>query len=353
MRIMVSSGTVHADLAAATACLENFASSVSGLSGSWKGSSFDSLQSQVSEASSTCTSTLSGQMSSFASACDLYEKYVQTKQQLASARSSYYSAKQNNTGEASKYASRINELSTSLETMKQQIEGLLASASGGSITATSLSGSSSAPAGGGETTGTDATTTTGTDSKSSGSTTTTSTAKDWTKDSNFVYYNQGAGWNDYEFSAGGKDTMKNTGCGPTSMAMVLSSLGYDVNPNTAAAWGTKMGFHVDGTAEGYFTSYAKKMGVQSKVLGKSADNIKTALNNNELVVLFVGPGDFTDRGHYIVARGYDSSTNRVLIADPDNTNNNKWYDLNRVVSQLKGKQSSWSFSNDTSQTQTS
>ena len=325
---MVSSGTVNEAGAKAKALLDQYNSSVSGVSGSWQGASSNNLQAKAKEFYSSFSSTISSQISSFASACDLYVQYEDTKKSLAAARSNYNSASDENKG---KYSSQISSLQAKLDQLKSQIEAALASAGGAALESSSQSQSVDASA---NTAG----------GANNSSTTNTSTKTDWTKDSNFKYYNQGGGWNDYDFSGGGTATMKATGCGPTSMAMVLDSMGYGVNPNTAAEWSTKMGFHTNGTTEGYFTAYAEEMGVNSKVLGKSSENIKSALQNNELVVLFVGPGDFTNGGHYIVARGYDESTNKVLIADPDNTKNNKWYDLDRVVSQLKGKQSSWSFS---------
>lgn len=326
---MVSGGTVNADAAKAKALLDQYISGVSGVAGSWKGASSNNLQAKAQEFYSSYSSAIAGQMSSFATACDLYAQYEQVKVQLQSARNSYNYAKSNNTGNESQYSTMVSNLQSKLDTLKQQIEAALASAGGTSLSASSQS------------TATDATTS-GTDSGGTDTTTTTS-KKDWTNDANFKYYSQGGGWNDYKFSGGGAATMKATGCGPTSMAMVLDSLGYGVNPNTAAEWSTEHGYHTNGTTEGYFTAYAQELGVQSKVLGRSSENIKTALQNNELVVLFVGPGDFTNGGHYIVARGYDASTNKILIADPDSKANSKWFDLDRVVGQLKGKQSSWSF----------
>ena len=374
---MISGGTVTGDLSKATNTLQNFSSSISGLSSSWKGASFSNLNSKVSEAVSTCISTISGQMNAFASACSLYQEYKQVKEELAMARASYNAAKNDPKKNASQYSSRISTLTNKLNELKSQIEGLLAAASGGAVSSSAAT-SASASAGGDTSSSGGSTTTQKTipeqaltiktaevtaadiiakqnaqsktlqnkeTTKTTNTIMNTTSSKDWTSNSNFKYYNQGSGWNNYAYSGGGGTaTMKQTGCGPTSMAMVLSSLGKNVNPNTAAEWSTKHGYHGNGTLEGYFTSYAKDAGVQSKVLGKSSSNIKNALNNNELVIMYVGPGDFTDKGHYIVARGYDSKSNKVLIADPYTEKNNKWYDLDRVVGQLKGKESSWSFS---------
>ena len=173
-------------------------------------------------------------------------------------------------------------------------------------------------------------------------------SNDWSNDANFSYFNQNGEWNDYRYSSGGANTMAKSGCAPTSMAMVMASLGFDVDPNVAADWSADHGYHVrSGTFEKFFTAYAQEMGIENRVLGKDKSAITSALSNNELVILHVGPGkyhDFTDYGHFIVARAYDPETNQILIADPNKEKNNTWHDLDRVASQLKGDEASWAFS---------
>ena len=322
---MVSGDKVNSDLSTLTSYFSKYDSTVSSLDSSWKGASYDNLKSKANEFSSSFSSTIQKEMSAFASACELYEQYKSVKSDLENARSSYNHAVANgDKSSASTYNSRISELTTQLNNLKSQIQSYLTIASSEKLESTSLTSS--------------------TDTTDLTNTTTPIAGTDWTSDANFKYYNQSGGWKNYRYSRGGSNTMGNSGCGVTSMAMVMASFGYDVNPNVTADWSADHGYHTDGTSEKFFTSYAKAQGINSKVLGKSANNIKTALQNNELVILHVGPGDFTGGGHYIVARGYDSKTNKVLIADPNKKKNNKWWDLNRVVNQLKGSEASWSFS---------
>ena len=339
--VMVSSGTVTGDLSSLSSYFSEYSSTISGLDGSWKGASHDSIQSKASEFASNYLSTVKGEMEAFASACDLYVKYKEAKDNLASAESSYNSAVSNkNDSDASHYSSLINQYKETINSLKSQIESQLAAASSGKLEATSISESVTM-------TSNDGSTTTVSQDDSGQTTVATNGGKDWSKDENFTFYAQGGGWKNYRYSNGGSNTMGKSGCGPTSMAMVLSSLGYNVNPNVAADWSADHGYHPkSGTTEGYFTAYAKEMGVNSKVLGKSSDNIRTALQNNELVILHVGPGsyNFTGYGHFMVARSYDSKTNKILIADPNRKANGKWYNLDEVVKQLKGDEASWSFS---------
>jgi len=159
---MVSSGTVNGDLSSVSSCIDQFSSCVSGLSGAWQGDSFNNFQSEVSKCCSTFLSALKGQMSSFASACDLYIQYEETKKSLASARSSYNSAKAE---DKSKYSSQVSSLQTKLDELKGQIEGLLGSASGSSLASSgNTSVAAAAVSAGGDNT---TTTTTGTNTTGS------------------------------------------------------------------------------------------------------------------------------------------------------------------------------------------
>ena len=329
---MVSGGTVSGDLSSLQSYFSQYDSYMSGLDGSWKGASYDSIKSKSSEFSSSFSSTLQSEMSAFASACELYEKYKQTKTDLENARSNYNRAVSNgNQSDASNYNSQVSNLTSELSSLKTQIQGYLQTASSQKLEATSITASAEAAAAAAD--GADATNING---------------KNWADDANFKYFNQSGGWNNYRYSGSNKsNTMGKSGCGPTSMAMVLASLGYNVNPNATAKWSSDHGYHTDGTEEKYFTAYSKELGVNCKVLGKNKNNIKTALQNNELVILHTGHGsygDFTNNGHYIVARAYDSKTDKVLIADPNRKRNNKWWSLDRVMNQLKGGQVAWSFS---------
>ena len=86
---MVSSGTVQGDLGSLKSALNNYNSEVSGLAGSWKGSSYDNLNSKASEFVSEYSGIIDSQMTAFASACDAYDEDKNTKSLLQSAQSNY------------------------------------------------------------------------------------------------------------------------------------------------------------------------------------------------------------------------------------------------------------------------
>lgn len=128
---MVSSGQVSSDLSTIKTVLSNYDSLVGELASSWMGMSYDNLNSKASQFSQEFSSSITSQMDSFASACDLYERYVETKAALATARSNYNSAVQaNDNASASSYSSQVSSLQNDLQNLKGQIENTLASVTG-------------------------------------------------------------------------------------------------------------------------------------------------------------------------------------------------------------------------------
>ena len=99
--------------------------------------------------------------------------------------------------------------------------------------------------------------------------------KDWTDNANFTYFNQGhkpnssEAWGNYDYSdGGGSNSMGASGCGPTSMAMVASSLGHEVTPEDTANWSAENGYHVKGgTVNSFFPKYADEIGVSCDEIG--------------------------------------------------------------------------------------
>ena len=128
---MVSSGQVNSDLGSIKSFLSNYDNFIGEMASSWQGMSYDNLKAKASQFSSEFSSSISSQMNSFATACDLYVRYQETKQALATAKSNYNSAVQSNdNSSASSYSSQINNLQSELQNLKTQIEDTLASVTG-------------------------------------------------------------------------------------------------------------------------------------------------------------------------------------------------------------------------------
>lgn len=129
---MVSGGTVRGHASEIEEQISQYSSQISGLSGSWEGTSYDKLVSEANSFASECSSISSG-MEAFASACDLYEKYIADKKRLEVCKSELSKAKAGNkdginNDTISKYNSEITDLENNIKNLKSQIESQLQSA---------------------------------------------------------------------------------------------------------------------------------------------------------------------------------------------------------------------------------
>lgn len=135
----------------------------------------------------------------------------------------------------------------------------------------------------------------------------------------FVYYNQtDEAWAEKKY---GSDRLGGYGCGPVAMAMVVSSLTEsDMDPVLMAQhcvdhgyWARKHGSYlsiVPGTAEDFGLTCTPLPPEET-----DADLVLQHLFSGSLIVALMGPGHFTNGGHFIVLHGatLDGS---VLVADP-------------------------------------
>lgn len=125
---MVSSGQVNSDSSNLKSLFTQYDGYISEFSSCWTGASHDNLAAKASEFSSSYLSSLQSQMTSFASACDLYEDYKTTKQSISIAESNYNTAVANKDSTAeSRYSNEISELKAKLNNLKIQIESTLQS----------------------------------------------------------------------------------------------------------------------------------------------------------------------------------------------------------------------------------
>ena len=136
-----------------------------------------------------------------------------------------------------------------------------------------------------------------------------------------VMYSQGdPAWGSYLY--GGRDPMASYGCGPTALAIAVTSLsGQEVTPVDTARWSYANGYFSPGrgSVHGLIPRGAESYGLKAEKLAAiTPDSFRMVLSADKLLVLLMGPGDFSDSGHFIVAYGYDDS-GCILIADPAST----------------------------------
>ncbi len=131
-----------------------------------------------------------------------------------------------------------------------------------------------------------------------------------------VYYNQLD--KRYANKPYGTDNIGGYGCGPTSMAIVVSSLTNDiVDPIEMAKWSYEHGHWCSksGSYHSLIPAAAKAWGLSVEGCSASeGQKIVDALSDGKLVVALMQKGHFTTSGHFMVLRGVKSG--KILVADP-------------------------------------
>ena len=132
-----------------------------------------------------------------------------------------------------------------------------------------------------------------------------------------VYYNQmDERWKDLPY---GTDDIGHYACGPTSMAIVVSSLTSEtVDPPHMAQWAYENGHWCSrsGSYHSVVPGAAAAWGLNCEACSRDdPQKLVDALAAGKLVVAIMGPGHFTRGGHFIVLRGV-TSEGKILVADP-------------------------------------
>ncbi len=153
-----------------------------------------------------------------------------------------------------------------------------------------------------------------------------------------VYYNQkDEPWASQNY---GTDPIAGYGCGPTALAMVVSTFREEnVNPAEMAQfcadcgyWASRQGSYlsiVAGVAESYSISYS---GVTPENYDR--ENLIARLSGDELGIALMRKGHFTSSGHFIVLRGV-TADGKILVSDPASLERSLTpWDLDLIMSEL-------------------
>ena len=155
-----------------------------------------------------------------------------------------------------------------------------------------------------------------------------------------IYHNQG----DYLQPYGSYGTIKSHGCGPTSMAIVISSFrGQAVSPVETTNWACSNGYcSSNGSYHSVICALAIQYGLKcsGEIDSQSTEGQQRVVNalasGDSLVVVLAGPGYFTGGGHFFVVTGIDASGN-ITVADPGSrTRTSKPYTFNQLVNPTQG-----------------
>ncbi len=149
-----------------------------------------------------------------------------------------------------------------------------------------------------------------------------------------VYYNQKD--ERYANQPFGKDNIGGYGCGPTAMAIVVSSLTANtVDPIQMARWAYEHGYWCSksGSYHSLIPGAAKAWGLPVEgCSAKEGQRIVDALANGKLVVALMLKGHFTNSGHFIVLRGVKDG--KILVADPASYDRSKMeWDLSIILNE--------------------
>ena len=137
----------------------------------------------------------------------------------------------------------------------------------------------------------------------------------------------------------GKEMIGLSGCGPTSLAMVIRHFDSDstVNPYDVAKYSQDNGYvSADNfTSWKLFETGLSKYGLESQDVIPVEAKMKKALDDNKILIVSVKPGIFTERGHIIVIKGYNKNGD-FLINDPNSiVNTNKTWSFDELKSEIR------------------
>ena len=134
----------------------------------------------------------------------------------------------------------------------------------------------------------------------------------------------------------GTDHIGGYGCGPTSMAIVVSSLTSEtVDPVQMARWAYEHGYWCSksGSYHTLIPGAAQAWGLSVEgCTASEPQRILDALADGKLVVALMTKGHFTKSGHFIVLRGVQDE--KILVADPASyRRSQKTWDLSIILNE--------------------
>lgn len=118
----------------------------------------------------------------------------------------------------------------------------------------------------------------------------------------------------------GNGTIKNNGCAPTCLAMLMSYFKHtQILPSDIVAF-TGNSYYVNGLGSswGIFSAVASHYGVNCTNIGKNSGTLVSTLSAGHPVIASMGPGTFTKGGHFIILTGI-TSDGKITVNDPNDS----------------------------------
>ena len=110
-----------------------------------------------------------------------------------------------------------------------------------------------------------------------------------------------------------------TGCGPTCLSMVALHLlqNPEMTPVYMADFAERNGYYVRGTGTAWalMTEGAGQLGLRAKEVSLDEELVFRYLSQGRPIISAMGPGDFTEHGHFIVFTGIKDG--KIVVNDPN------------------------------------
>ena len=156
----------------------------------------------------------------------------------------------------------------------------------------------------------------------------------------FLQFDSRWGYTEYGYAVGGI-----SGCAPTCLSMVAFYLTGNTQYHPAYMMQfSKEDGHVGqngGTQWTLFSRGAKNLGFKVEELPLDGNMLKKRLDKGIPVVLSLGPGDFTENGHYVVCVGLEGDM--IRVNDPfSRANSEKLWSYEQLEGQIRNL---WAISN--------
>ncbi len=151
-----------------------------------------------------------------------------------------------------------------------------------------------------------------------------------------LFYQGDERWGDMMY---GDNCMAVTGCGPTCLSMVVCGLSgaADWDPYSVAVMSENHGYYVNGVGSSWelMTEGAQDLGLTVVSVSFDVDSIIEALQQRIPIICSMGPGDFTDAGHFIVLSGV-AENGEIIVHDPNSAENSgRTWDIETLMSQMR------------------
>ena len=103
------------------------------------------------------------------------------------------------------------------------------------------------------------------------------------------------------------------------------------------------GYYVDGSGSSWalMSSGAEKLGLTVSSVIFDAEHIRATLEAGQPIICVMGPGDFTNAGHFLVLTGVDKNGD-IILQDPNSVKRTKQHwDVQKLMNQMKNL---WAYS---------